>query len=299
MNLPLRDYSYFESLKPEKDYIIKDVIPVKSLIMVVSPPAQFKSLIIVNMAICISKGKKWLGHRTKPKGVLICDRENNETIVAQRWKQMRRGLRIRKKDVPLYYLPRTEGDLLKQEFINNLSQTIQSKNIKLLIFDTLHRYGDYQENSADDLSRLYTQSLAPLIDSTGVTIIFLHHTTKQGQYRGTGDFKGMCDLVYEIKRTKNSNYFTFNNSKGRMGERDSIKGLFEFSDKYIKISEINGLLPTVANKKEIVLQEILFQFSNSNTILKKSEIEQKLKEIKFNYSESTLKRALKDLVESK
>ncbi|MBT6773849.1 AAA family ATPase [Candidatus Woesearchaeota archaeon] len=297
--LELRDYSYFESIKPERDYLIKNFIPVKSLIMMFSPPASFKSILAQYMAICIGSGRECLGCKSKVKGVLLCDRENNDNLIADKMKKIRRGLGIRKKDVPVYYLPRNEGDLLNEEFLEKLHHAIKQNKISLVIFDTLHRYGDYQENSADDLSRLYTKCFSPLIDKQKVSILFLHHTKKQGDFRGSGDFEGMCDVVYKLDRKDKSDFFTIKNTKNRTGELEKVTAKITFFDKEIIIEKVDKNEDNQINKLNGLTEKINSYFVETDLRLKTSEIKNQLKKDKFDYSESTLKRALNKLVNKK
>jgi hypothetical protein len=258
-------------------------------------------LIAQYLALCISGKRKWFGHRTRVKGVLICDRENHEVLIAERLKQMRRGLRMRKKDIPLYYLPRKEGDLLDEKWVKKLVFTIKTYNISLVVFDTLHRYGDYQENNSDDISRLYTKCFSPLIDQLGVTILFLHHTTKipgkNQRYRGSGDFLGMCDFTYSVKRSGKSEFFTIVNEKGRTGELGEIKGRIHFLDKEILFEKVDVSSSHSVNKLKELTQKVQGYFSDPEKVLKKGEVEELLKKEEYEYSQSTLKRCLNWLVQ--
>jgi len=237
-NLVLKDFHYFEKLKEDKSYLIEKFLWPKTVNMLFSPPAQFKSLIAMHLAMSVVTGKGFLGLKTRKNPVLLCDKENNEQIIRERLLGLRKGQGIRRKKFPLFFLTRS-GDLLDTEFIEQLTNAVQEKEIKLVIFDTLHRFADYEENKADDINRLYTRVFQPLIDDCNCSILFLHHTGKDGKYRGSSDLFGCIDTAYSVKRKAKTDNFDLICEKSRFGEIEKIYGAIDFGQDYIKLMRLD------------------------------------------------------------
>ncbi len=242
----IKDYEDYEL---DTNFLIDKVIYPKTITMLYSPPGQFKSFVAVNMALSIASGHDWLNYETKQNAVLYCDKENNDNIVKQRLMAMHKGLKIKDKDIPLYFL-RREGDLIvnkraNDKFLQKLFKTIEYYNIKVVFFDTMHRFGDYEENSSDDVNLLYNHVFQRLLEEYGCSIIFLHHTNKDGNFRGSGDFLGMVDTAYKVKRKPKSDSFSIVNEKNRSGEIEQLNLDIEFYSKddgtlnVVEISEVD------------------------------------------------------------
>ncbi len=297
--LEVRDYRYFERLKKNKNYIVQDIIQPGTLVMIYSPPAQFKSLIILQLCLSVATGKPFLGFKTKKCAILISDQENSEQIIRERLIELRKGLKIRKKDFPLFYLNRGIVDLFNKQYMEELKRIIIEKDIKLLVLDTLHRHANYDENSANDINELYMKIFSPLIEELGVAIVFLHHTDKKGKgYRGSVDLLGMTDMVYKIMRHGKSNRFSIVNEKNRMGEIEQINGEVLFKDKEIVIDTMdNEEIKTKAVSKIIDLTAKIKKYFEDGQTLKKADVKFRLDQEEYQYSDATLKRVLSWLVE--
>lgn len=246
-NYTLRTYKDYEHLKKDKSFLVQDIIYPKTVTMLYSPPGEFKSIIALSLAFAIATGKTWMGKTCKKYPVLYCDKENNDQTIKARAEGLFKGMGLKRKSFPLYFLPRA-GDFKDPKFYIWLMDTITTNKIKLIVFDTLHRFSDYEENSSDDMNRLYTTIFQPL-QEMGVSVLFLHHSTKPKQnnsnttYRGTGDFLGMVDTAYSVHRMKKTNTFTIENEKARGGEIETMRGEILFEDDIIKLRCLNQDIP--------------------------------------------------------
>ena len=295
--LTVRMYKDFEKIEKPTDYLIEDFLPTGSLTMIYSAPGSFKTIISQQIAMCVATGKDFLGLKTKKHSILFSDKENNDFIIKDRLSRLREGNDIETKDFPIYYLTRRDGDLDSASFLDKLMKTIDKYKISMLVLDTLNRHSEYEENSATDLSRLYTNVFMPLIEKHGVSIVFLHHTNKTGGYRGSGDFLGMCDLVYRVERKSKTEKFVLINEKNRMGEIEEIGAEIHFEEDSIQFELMN----TAEEKKEdkgkfIALVEKIKEVLQKGA-RKRKDIEEVLQVEGYEYSLSTLKNALKWMTE--
>lgn len=300
-DLVIWTYKDFEQLKKDENFLVQDVIYPKTVTMLYSPPAEFKSILCLLMAMSVATGKDWLKFKTQQCPVLYCDKENNDQIIKDRLMGLFKGENYENSEFPLYIL-RRNGDLLNEKFIEKLKKTVKEKEIKLIFFDTLHRFADYDENVSDDINRLYTFVFQPLVEEYGVSIVFLHHTKKDGGYRGSGDFLGMVDTAYGVYRERNgekrTGKFRIVNEKSRGGEIETILGEIDFGEDYIKILRLNAEVEdeqAISKLKELTLK--VRSAIKSGEYLKKKDIEDRLTMDGYEFSVATLKRSLKWLVQ--
>ena len=213
------------------------------------------------------------------------------------------GKNIKRRSFPLLFLVR-EGDLDSPVFVESLKQEIINKKVKLIIFDTLHRFAQYEENRADDINRLYTKIFIPIVSECDCAILFLHHATKQGEYRGSGDLLGMVDVGWSLKKWKDDKGFTIENIKSRSREIMKFHGTVERNDELLTTTikrlgdaaeyNINKNKPKKLNE---VMSNIMKLFTIAGMEQKKTFI---MDNFEFNYkgeySEATIRRGLDQLV---
>lgn len=304
-NLEVLTYSDLKKFKTNKNYIVQDFLLPQTITMIYSPPAQFKSLIAVGLGFAVSNGREFLGMQTKKTGVLYLDGENSQVIMKERAEAIHKGMRLKSNKFPLYFL---QGGLLMDSkkkinlsYLVAIEELIKQFKIKVIVFDTLHRFCLYDENSSDDLNKLYTQVFKPLADELGVAVVFLHHSTKNGGYRGSGDFLGMVDVSYRVERKHKTNEFIIVNEKCRSGEIPEIKGELIFGDDYIRFNKLSIEEEQFQKSNKLIekTQKIEELFDESSK-LKRKDIISFLEMQNYDFgSTKSIDRALKYLVEQK
>lgn len=310
LKLPLWTFEDFENYQIDNNFLIYKVIYPKTITMLYSPPGEFKSIMAMYMAMAIAQGTEWVGFKAEKNAVLYCDKENNDRILKERLMALYKGNEYEDKQMPLYFL-RREGDLIRNQrvdskFLEKLFYNIELYNIKVIFFDTMHRFGDYDENSSDDINLLYTQVFQPLIEKYECSVIFLHHTNKDGNFRGSGDFLGMVDTAYKFKRKNTpgtkSNKFYIHNEKNRSGEVETINAELEFNMREEgEVEVLDSIEIIIEDNKEPKTHDDFFskvKQSLSYTDLRyKRDIKELLENQGLEFSLSKLKRALTWLVE--
>jgi len=295
--------TYFAKLKKDKRFIIDEVIYPGTINMLYSKPGEFKSLIALDAAISITNKRDFLGFTTKKYPIIYLDHENNEQIIKERLLMLCNGKKIKRKNFPLLFLVR-EGDLDNLSFVESLKKEIIENKVKLIIFDTLHRFAQYEENRADDINRLYTKVFVPIVDECDCAILFLHHATKQGEYRGSGDLLGMVDVGWSLKKWKDDKGFTIENIKSRSREIMKINGQVERNDELLTttITRLGDAVDQNITKKgskklNQVMIHIMKLFVIPGTEQKRTFIFDNFEfKYKGEYSEATIRRGLEQLV---
>lgn len=224
--------------KKDKSFVVQDFLFPKTVNMLFSPPGGFKSLLTLDLCLCIAAGEPWLGLKTKKGKVLILDRENSNKDIRDRVVSLINGHKWKRRLKSIYanFLIR-RGTLNDIKFLEDLNVYVKENNVCLIVIDTLRRYSSFEENSSDGMNQLYT-AFQEIIGETGAAILFLHHTNKEGEtYRGSVDLLGQVDTAFKIIRKNKENEFTIVCEKNRSGEIDKIQGTIEW-DKDNEITTI-------------------------------------------------------------
>lgn len=220
----------------QKGFIIQGLIRPDTVNQLLSPPANFKSLLAMNLAVCVSNGLPFLGFKTKKTPVAYLDKENNRDLLRDRLQGTFTGLNLKKRKSPLFFLLK-EGLLDEPGFVYNLAEFLKSQKIKLVVFDTLVRFNSGEENSARDMNRIY-QAFIELQRETNAAILFLHHTNRAGEFRGSSDLLGQVDTMFSVSRKGKTGQFVLSNPKNREGELNDISAQFIFDEEKIFLQRL-------------------------------------------------------------
>ncbi|MEM0465126.1 MAG: AAA family ATPase [Candidatus Pacearchaeota archaeon] len=254
-NYPFWTIVDYENYKPSKNYIIEELVYPEEIEMVYSQSGHFKSLDGLYRAVCIVSGKKYLGKfRVKKCAVGIISAENHKKIDKIRLKAIMRGLKIRKKNLPLYILPRENcRDILDMDFKLLIEDFICKKGIKVLFIDTINPVTpQVDDNKAKDVTRIYNEFFKPLVDKYKITICFFHHTDKKAtSFLGSMKFRANSDVVYFIDRKGLELKYTIYNEKNREGEIGSLEVGVQFTNNKKETKEIKFFLLKQSEQKGI------------------------------------------------
>lgn len=257
--------------KTNKDFIIEKLIQPGTINLMYSPPGEFKTIFSELMALTITSKRKFLGYQTKKTSVLIADKENHIDTIKNRISMLKKGLRIRKKNLPVYFLIK-EGDIDSEEFITKLSKSIKKNKIGFLILDTLVRFHSLDENNSTAMASIY-ENLCKLQENTGVAILLLHHSNKgrDKEYRGSGDILAQVDCAFKISRYKKTGKFVFTNTKNRNGEIEDFYGDLIFDENKIMLYKLEKNPEEPEDKQDKFKLTRAFILDHFKTLCKKSD----------------------------
>ncbi len=284
------EYGELEDL-PDTAWFIDKLFPLGGLSLIFSPPNLGKSLMALDMALRISKGKNWGGRETVMSDVLYVATEGARSAVRDRvraWQQFNSD--HANIDNVVWYT-RDIKVLPKRMDEHELDQVIQGAMDlgywpEFVIIDTLNYAIDGDENDnthmgevAKHLNGLKNKEWT---DSAGVvrdynpTILLVHHTPKSDSRtaRGAGALEGAVDSSLMIEEVMSGSkpierLMAVSNKKNRYASRGS-EWYFTIRD-----DEHDGLaigatleytpkdkLPVAAAPKTVRIKEaILYQLS--------------------------------------
>lgn len=300
----------YDSYKPNRDYIIQSIAHPSEIGMNYGQSGSFKSLWMLYKAICIASGRKLLDKfKVKQNPVAILSAENSKRVDKDRLYHIRRGMKLRKKDIPIYILPRNDcGDILNAVFRDKVYQFVKEHRIKALFIDTINPVTpEIDDNKAADVTRVFNNFLKELSDSYGCYVEFLHHTDKQGnRFLGSTKWKANCDFVTRTERMEElGTIFKLFNEKNRDGETETLEVNLNFIDSnndnktdIITFDLISESAPAVFKKqkkpkKKDILKNRILEIVIEPTSRK--DLCGKLIEKKTKFNRSTLDRAIAEL----
>ncbi len=210
------------------EWAVHQIIPKRSLSLFYGAPGHAKSLVVMDMCMCVASGKEWLGRKefwTAKSKVLWLDLDMgtdamNERLVAMNAVHGAPGA------VFNYYSFPTRGlNLSKYEDVEDLINLVLELGSEIVVVDTFKRVaGDCDENSS--AIDLVLGAMRRVISETGCAIIAIHHSNKnvggagQTRIRGSTAIAGGIDCGYHIEYVEEADAqarFSLKQEKARRG----------------------------------------------------------------------------------
>lgn len=193
---------------PEPGWLIRDVIPLASLVVPYGPPKSGKSFVALDQALSVSTGRPWApstdrlwggGYDVEQGPVMYIVGEGTGGLA----KRVRAWLELHEVTDPgdIHWLTRPVNLL---DAVEVATVVAVAKDIRpvLVVFDTLARCSlGAEENSAKDMGRVVA-ALDQVKEATGAAVMPVHHTGKDATkgMRGSTAVLGAADATYEITR---------------------------------------------------------------------------------------------------
>jgi hypothetical protein len=188
------------SLPPRED-ILSPWLPTQGLALCNAYRGVGKTLFAVGVTVAVASGGNFLKiHSPKPRGVLYIDGELPGHVIQRRFsgemtateKEITAPLKIITPDFQPFGMP----NLATVEGQQSIDPCLEG--IELVIIDnisTLCRGG--RENDAESWGVI--QEWALRLRSQGISVLFMHHTGKNGLQRGTSKREDVLDTVIYLK----------------------------------------------------------------------------------------------------
>lgn len=188
---------------PKPEWLLQDLVPTSSFVIVVGPPASMKTFVVLEWAICIAHGVPWLGHQVRQGTVVYVAGEGH-------WGLAKRVLGLldhKRLDVDTDRFLVVEGTVaMPTGQLDELLVLIRGlpEPPVMIVLDTLARtFGAGDENSQKDMNA-YVAACDRLREETGATVLVVHHTGKDVERgaRGSSVLTGAADTIIAVKRQR-------------------------------------------------------------------------------------------------
>lgn len=243
-----------------QDWLVQDLLPLKGLGLCAAKPKTFKSRLMRQLALQVSRGHPFLDRATTKGPVLYVSLDDpNDTLIAKHFHDM--GVTT-KDDIMLVL------DLDQDEPFEHLQELIQTQGSALVIVDTL---GDVLPCSLGAYKKVqaHMRTIRGIAAATDSHIMFVHHASK-GRVTKTMDLSAAMDSLISgsiavygavntaigLFRAPDKNIYIVSSNRYGVNIEPSVLSLDRDSSKMVIGPAINNDV-VAAETKDVLMQRIL------------------------------------------
>ncbi|MFC1627455.1 AAA family ATPase, partial [Patescibacteria group bacterium] len=252
-------------------WMVDKLVPDLGITAVSGVPGSYKSWLSVYIAKCVNEGLSVLGKfETNPASVLVVDLENPIRVIRDRLTL----LGFSKKNKTYYWKGSFAVD--DDDDFGKLKSSIEAKKIRLVIFDSLVRMHNGDENDSRSMSAVFKR-LKELADLKA-SVVFIHHSRKQSfsnrggageTMRGSSDILAAIDSHLLLEKTKDGIKVTqsklrqdepvkpFNLKVVGGGDKFEFEYAGEAEEPLDKLTQAREELVKLLSEKELTRQEAI------------------------------------------
>lgn len=201
-------WEMFENPTPEPPAIIDGILKKGAKMICTGDSKSGKTCLLMNLAICIAEGWKWLGHQCMQGRVLYINMEVMQSDFEARFKAIYKayGRPTTSKGTDNFDFWNLRG---KAEPLEKLTPKIirrcRDENYTAIIVDPIYKVQGGDENSAEAIGR-FCALFDKIAEETGASMIYVHHHAKglQGGRKamdrgsGSGVFARDADAIIDF-----------------------------------------------------------------------------------------------------
>ena len=170
----------WDSMPPLKPELIEGILRQGHKMLLVSSSKAGKTFALIELAIAIAEGRRWIGFRCKQGRVLYLNMELDEASFDDRMKKVYEALEITQKHPENIDIVHLRGKIEKlDKLVPQINRTLKAKEYAAVILDPTYKLGIGDENAADSVT-LFCNSIDKIANS-GVSVIYAHHHSKGAQ----------------------------------------------------------------------------------------------------------------------
>ena len=170
----------WDNMPPLKPELIEGILRQGHKMLVVSSSKAGKTFALIELAIAIAEGRRWIGFRCKQGRVLYLNMELDEASFDDRMKRVYEALdieHIHPENIDIVHL---RGKIEKLDrMVPQINRTLKTKDYAAVILDPTYKLGIGDENAADQVTAFC--NAIDKIANSGVSVIYAHHHSKGAQ----------------------------------------------------------------------------------------------------------------------
>jgi hypothetical protein len=170
----------YENPPPLKPELIEGILRQGHKMLLVSSSKAGKTFALIELAVAIAEGRRWLGFRCKQGRILYLNMELDEASFDDRMIKVYKALEIKNKNLENIDIVHLRGRIEKLEkLIPQINRTIKGKDYAAVILDPTYKLGIGDENAADSVTAFC--NAIDRIANTGASVVYAHHHSKGAQ----------------------------------------------------------------------------------------------------------------------
>lgn len=284
---------------PPQKWVVEGLVPKGGITCLAGKPKSYKSYLALNMALRLAKGEKYLGQFEVEKSkVLYISKEDTDDLIQTRILQMTDD-----RDLPIKFCFDERVFLDSQKLTKVIVDRIKEEGVDVVIFDSFRRMFHGDENSSQVVSEVHNQIKKIQRLCSGITMIFIHHYGKDGQFeransekiRGSSDILAMVDSLIAIDNQEGTIYISQPALRSRKAQKPfSIK--VGDGDDFVNF-DFQGFDESPKNKEQYA-RELVLASLNDSPEKNRQEIITETTDVSSGVGRTTVANAIKWLEKS-
>lgn len=243
---------------PTLNWRINKILPSRGITILGGSSGSYKTWAAMQLALACASGNNFLENFPVEKcNVLYVDEENGDITLLNRFQMLINGFQL-KDDFNNLHLSIFDNIKLDDEKnVGRLASVIKRNNIKVVIFDSMVRCMNGEEDKARDVRKVFENLKKLFTIFPEISFVILHHTSKgkgnsMDKLRGSGDFAAFADVI-----------LMFNTFHNKIVNLDCVKNRHIDLSKFNKFSfEVNQ----VNNGEGLTLGYLPYKSANVDVI---------------------------------
>jgi len=170
----------WDNMPPLKPELIQGILRQGHKMLLVSSSKAGKTFALIELAVAIAQGRRWLEYQCKQGRVLYLNMELDEASFDDRMKRVYEALELahpQPENIDIVHLRgQTES---VDKLIPQILRTVNSKKYAAIILDPTYKLGIGDENAAEQVAK-FCNAIDKLANS-GASVIYAHHHSKGAQ----------------------------------------------------------------------------------------------------------------------
>ena len=170
----------FSNPPPLKPELIEGILRQGHKMLLVSSSKAGKTFALIELAIAIAEGRRWLGFRCKQGKVLYLNMELDEASFDDRVIKVYNELKLERNNHENIDIVHLRGQIEKlDKLVPQINRTIKGNNYAAVILDPTYKLGIGDENAADSVT-MFCNAIDKIANA-GASVIYAHHHSKGAQ----------------------------------------------------------------------------------------------------------------------
>ncbi len=163
------------------DELIEGVVRVGHKMLISGSSKAGKSFLLMELAVALSEGMKWLGFQCKKSKVMYINLEIDRPSFINRFIQIYKAMKLKPKhshDIAIWNL---RGEAMPlDKLVPIIVRKIKNQGFDAVIIDPIYKVITGDENNASEMGR-FSNQFDKICKQVGVTAIYSHHHSKGAQ----------------------------------------------------------------------------------------------------------------------
>ncbi len=193
-----------EGYKEVPEWTVSHLIPAQGVGCMYGDTKALKTFGTLDIACCITTGEQWAGKHVAEGNVIYIAAEGGNDIskrvkACELHNKFDVGSKLLIVKSPLSPVDHDEFEWLLSAAKEH--EELTGLQTKLIVFDTLSQCAkNLEENSAKDMSE-FIRACNKLSEKLHTPVLFVHHTGKNGSFRGSSVIECNTDFIFKMKRS--------------------------------------------------------------------------------------------------